>query len=66
MYAKLFAIHSDMFESGEVNLMDSFEEVVRCLKDFAFKAPSRNIQSESMDLLRNLGKLLNDKPEVKF
>lgn len=53
-----------MFQNGEINLVDSFEEIIRCLKDFSFKAPSPNIQYESMEFLKKIAKLINDKPEV--
>jgi hypothetical protein len=53
-----------MFEVGEVNLSNSLEEVIRCLKDFSFKAPIEEMQAESIKLLINIAQTIREKPEV--
>jgi len=53
-----------MFEDGEVMLANSFEEVLRCLRDFSLKAPSKEMRNEFMSVLMKFAKVIHAKPQV--
>lgn len=65
-YLQFIAYYTgDLYEKSQVVLVDSFQDAVKCLSEFACNANFPDISMEAIRLIRHCAKYVHEKPHVR-
>ncbi len=53
-----------MFTESEVNLQSSYPELLKSLTELSFKGPTKQVQTDSFQMIQTLANLVHNRPEV--
>jgi len=59
-------VSASVFEKHFLAVMDSFQDAVKCLSEFACNAAFPDTSMEAIRLIRNCAKYVAEKPQVTY